>query len=485
MLRGLSVITSFGCNLKCEYCKIEQAKRNHKTHSKLQEENIQALKDGTFLKNIELDLTLLGENPITITDIAFWGQEPTLTLQYITENLEQWVDLFPNWRNTMFSTNGMANGEKIVDFVKKLDSVLKHNFSLEVQISYDGNESTQDIRKADSDKILNTASYILKELNKVNLKNVNMRIFLHGVVSLELLDRLDSFEKIYNYNKNLVDVIKVLKEINFNKKVEFLPGIGIGLEAPVDASTEYGLKLFNFIKQTKKIDKNLSYGVNGLTADSIVTHYSTGLVYIIDILKEFGIKDIDEFIHLINSDNRILQLKVNKALSNILWCGNAYSELKIMYDGTFVNCQNHIFDREVEYILKDNSIENSTKIGLATHNYYLNPLKEETTIEHTQQYFDLFKQTKETAFFFMFCGVVNTFYWLVKNHQVDESYNNVEKMLRHSFYITTINSCTYNNLMKTGTMYYRPTGFIRFLCNGTLDYIEERALKELNMCCNK
>ena len=478
MLRGISVITSLGCNLNCEYCRIEQAKQNNKNTAHLQTENIQALKDGTFLKNIKQVLYNIGESPITIWDLAFWGQEPTLTLNYITDNLEDWVEVFPNWKKTMFSTNGVANGEKIVNFIKRLEDLMSHDFFLDLQVSYDGDESTENLRKANSEKIINTVKFILNELNKTHLNKVKVRIFLHGVISLELLDRLDSFKKIYDYNKNIQLVVEELNKINLNKNVEFVPGIGIGLEVPVDATTEYGLKLYNFVKQTNKITDKALFSPYDFGIQSLVRSYYNYITNVVQqLIEQLKLKNILELIEIINTaeDYNTFNI-INKKLSSSLWCGNAYSEIKIMYDGTLINCQNHIFDRNIEDLPTDDSIESSVKRGLATHNYYINPLKD--NLENIRQYFSIFKDMKETGFIFMFKNTINLMYWLLQSKQIDESYNDIEKLLRHGFYLTAFNSCSYNNLVKTGTTYVRSTGYIRFYCNGMMDCIEQIYLTE-------
>jgi len=127
---NISLMLSLGCNLSCEYCRIAQSVNS--SSKKLQEENIQALKDGTYLNNVKEVLKKLSSPRSKIKCIDFWGQEPTLTLNYLTDNLEDWLKAFPNWNKTMFSTNGMAFGNKIVDFIFKLDNSIDHPFTLDI-----------------------------------------------------------------------------------------------------------------------------------------------------------------------------------------------------------------------------------------------------------------------------------------------------------------------------------------------------------------
>jgi hypothetical protein len=95
----------------------------------------------------------------------------------------------------MFSTNSIAHSDRIIDFAKKIDEITDHPFILSVQFSYDGDESTNEIRYADSSIIYKNIVYVITELNKINFKHTSIKLYFHGVISLDLLNRLDSYEK--------------------------------------------------------------------------------------------------------------------------------------------------------------------------------------------------------------------------------------------------------------------------------------------------
>lgn len=73
----------------------------------------------------------------------------------------------------------------------------------------------------------------------------------------------------------------------------------------------------------------------------------------------------------------------------------------------------------------------------------------------------------------MFKTIFNRLILLNKAHQVHYSYNNVEKAMAHAFMLTIFNCCSYNNQFKTGSIFLRHNGFIRFFCNGFMDEIFE------------
>ena len=143
---ALALMTSLGCNLKCDYCLINKAIQYNPQHAaQLHKNTIQALKDGSFRKNVINTLTLMGETPNTINHMELWGQEQILTLDYFIDDLPGWLEDFPNWTGLFFSTNGQTGADKIVRLIQALENSGRGmHFSL--QWSYDGSYSSKNIR---------------------------------------------------------------------------------------------------------------------------------------------------------------------------------------------------------------------------------------------------------------------------------------------------------------------------------------------------
>ena len=93
------------------------------------------------------------------------------------------------------------------------------------------------------------------------------------------------------------------------------------------------------------------------------------------------------------------QIGINLSNSG-MFCGNNVGELKIMYDGTLINCQNHIFEKDINNIPNDNSFENNVKRSLAEHHYFCNPLLDDD--ETINKNLDLFFTAKHDSFLFIF-----------------------------------------------------------------------------------
>ena len=223
---SLTLVTSAGCNLNCEYCLIAQNKNSRENSENIQLNTIKALQDGSFLKNVSEDLKYFKIPRTNIKEIGFWGQEPTLTIKYFTQNIKDWLTAFPSLYRISFSTNGMDFGEDLFEFLKGIDENTNKPFEVRIQVSYDGEYSTNNIRNANNTQIVNN---LLKMLNKSNMyifKNMDIEIAPHGVISFDLLSKLTTSDKIYNYFKEMDEFCYTLISANNNPKINIIPFVG-------------------------------------------------------------------------------------------------------------------------------------------------------------------------------------------------------------------------------------------------------------------
>lgn len=463
LIEGLSLITSCGCNLQCQYCRISESRNSNSAF--LQEETIKSLKNGDFLSNIQLSMQRLHQSTAQIRNIAFWGQEPTLTLQYITENWKNWADIFPNLSNIFFSTNAMDYMDRIYEFLIAVDTYATHPIQINIQFSYDGDESTNNIREANSSKIFQNIKYLLEKLNVYQFHKIKFIGCLHGVVSIEMLNKLTSIEKIENYYQNMYSFGGALASIVTNKSIDFDPIVGLALENPVNATAEEGIKLANFLNLSLRVDSiNLSpYGAPARIIDHFFNNYITKAKY---FMGKNNLHSISELLEKCVMDKDFIKV-ANTEFSSYIYCANGSYELKFMYDGTLVNCQNSMFETQEEFLPINDSLENAIKHSMAKEHYFINLLT--ASDEEINNYFYKFKTLKFSSFFTIFSSAIILMKFLVQINQIDLSYNNPQKLLNHAFKFALYNCCHYNNLVKTGSMLARHTGQIRFFCNGLID----------------
>lgn len=475
MLQGLSLITSCGCNLNCEYCWI--AKSKNKNSANLQQKTIEALQNGEFITNCRNVFKKINQSPVGIHHIAFWGQEPTLTLHLITAHLEEWFDLFPSWEGCNFSTNTVGHLDRIIDFIKALEEKAPgEHFELSLQMSYDGEFSTDTLRGAETSKIYANLEEFFTTLNSISLNKVKVGINFHGVLSLELLKKLTTFDDIYNYSNALGEWGLHFVTLNNNKNVRIAQaGVDITFETPIRVGVQEGIDLARFCEMSERINKHTLYkshqkqGVEFPMApyESLYLAYFNVLDMMHECARDFNCTSVIDLIAKMQADINLRHLVFNK-LNPMMYCGNGVGEIKIMYDGTLVNCQNHIFETDAEFLNPEaDEFEDNVKRQLATHHYFINPLKDEDKI--IEQYFNLFHAVKHCSIEFSYRSIITLMLLLARIGQIDESYLNYDKVKEHALIATIYNSCSYNNQMMTGSIFLKHTGYLRLVCNGFFD----------------
>jgi hypothetical protein len=111
----------------------------------------------------------------------------------------------PNINHLFFSTNGVGFTDSIISFIKIIDLIVKNNFQLKIQFSYDGFEWTKKSRGINSQIILNNIMKIIEELNKIELQNLKITFQFHNVISKEIFS-------IFADESNNDDLFDYLKE---------------------------------------------------------------------------------------------------------------------------------------------------------------------------------------------------------------------------------------------------------------------------------
>lgn len=469
-VNSLSLITSCGCNLQCAYCRIAKSANENSVH--LQQKTMEALESGEFLTTITNSLSRIAQSPAQIEHLSFWGQEPTLTLHLITKNMPLWIETFPNLKNIFFSTNSMAHIDRIFDFLVAIDQYAHHPMQINIQFSYDGDESTNTVRNANSSIIYQNIEKLLTQCNAYNFSKVTAIFDIHGVISIELLKRLNTVEKIKNYYTNLYEFGCSLKNKSTNQNVRFTEIVGLALENPVDACSHDGVLLANFIGLSLRIDspKLAPCPIPERVIDRFIANYNIEYQSCKEMIREhFHIQDLDSLLQLCSVDEQLYK-DIIQVFTKDTYCANGVHELKIMYDGTLVNCQNSIFETDIKYMPQDDSVENAIKRSAAKGHYFINLLT--STDEEINKYFYTFNTLKHSTFGTNMSSVIILMKMMLKMKQIDLSYNNEKKLLNHAFKMALLNCCHYNNLVKTGSMMLRATGQIRFFCNGFLDYLD-------------
>lgn len=176
-----------------------------------------------------------------------------------------------------------------------------------------------------------------------------------------------------------------------------------------------------------------------------------------------------------------MRLEINRQLSSFFFCGSVVGELKIMYDGTLVNCQNSIFETDPDNITPDDDlIVHGAKMTWAKKGFYLNPIT--ASKEEIEKLKYIFSVGRSSTFWHMFNTNITQLHFLSISGQIDPIYaKDFHLLIEHAFICTYLNQCYYNNGIRTGSMWLKDTGALRKCCNGVA---QQSAIFEINSMKN-
>ena len=402
--------------------------------------------------------------------MQIWGQEPTITLPYLANNWDKWIDTFPNLEKIFFSTNMMGEPDSIIFFMEQINKYAKDTpIRFELQVSYDGQYGTNNYRKADADTIKNNCVKIIEYFNKMIFKeNVNFSMFFHGVTSNQLInDYLFSIDNIKEYLREIDNFIYDIRKLSMNKHV-IIGNITLQYENGNEYTTEMGIKLAECANKIQRtLDKNNFKVLNEKDYPYTFELLGGTTEFIRDRILQSPCNTIDEYI-----DFYINNLEEYK---RYYYCAPIIGDLKIMYDGTLLECQNSIYDK--------NMLKDEVKLDIASQSRWILHDKFQINLltENDEHKKDTIINTYQKLIFdgnvqyFMINNISNFLYNLAQVGQVDKSYlKNPYKLRRHAFYLSFINSCHYNLIRKSGSMIMRNLSDVRLLCNGLLDQYDEQ-----------
>lgn len=474
-ITALSLMTSCGCNLNCEYCVINKSYKNNPSAAhQIQKNTIAALEDGTFLENVQKSILAMGGFPNNIDCIELWGQEQTLTLEHFYNHIQDWIDAFPNWEIFSFSTNGQAFPEKIVQLIVELDKHLDRNMNFSLQWSYDGDYSGAELRHDTDNKVIKNLTTVIESLNEIKLNHVDVRFHLHGVVSFALIEHLGGdINKIKEYWDGCEEVARYLPTLIRNNKVSMDASFSTADEAPYSTSVQEAFAFVDFYRKSAI----LGYDTNGLSYFS--GQWIRAMRRQFPETEGFSLSEMIDWIYG-NMHNEEMRLEINRRLSSFFFCGSVVGELKVMYDGTLVNCQNSIFETDPDDISPDEDlIVRGAKMTWAKKGFYLNPI---TASEHEKEKLKyIFSAGRSSTFWHMFNTNITQLHFLAISGQIDPIYaKDFQLLIEHAFICTYLNQCYYNNAIRTGSMWLKDTGSLRKCCNGVAMQTEMFEINSMN-----
>lgn len=460
-------ITSESCNLKCSYCHfVDKVTNAHLLETKKIE---QSLYSGEYLKLYKYFVNKYNINKQKIYKVSLWGQEPTLTLKAFNTQIADILDWLPQVQRFFFSTNGASYINDIIECVNVFNNYFqlhqdRSELILSIQFSFDDAENNCLHRGIDSNIIINNIKTLINYLNITKLnKNFKVNILLHGVLTIEdVKDQLNN--KNNNYWQNITNLMIELKNLSINSNV-LIECYGAFFNYPYNATNEDGKILLQYAKYCYS---NITEYYLDLVDYMSPFHFMRN---IIKFIKDNNLLYEDMIINNFNYFPNNIIIKFNS-------CDPYESRINMRYDGTLLYCQNTIFD------LQNIDLINRTQMDFDVAYYHLlhknfQPNILTSSQDQISNFIQIFQNQNPYNYSFLNSNTINLMYLLLQNKQIDESYQDKEKLLRHALYLSKFGQCYYSRKTTTGSIYCNTVGNIRLYCNGLLDFLEELINKNL------
>jgi len=208
---SVDLLTCASCPMNCRYCYIPKSLEM----GEMQKEIIEDIKSGETLSRVK---KLYGEN---LECLGLWGTEPTITMPYITEKIEEILKIFPKLYKISYSTSGITNQDFIISMVKEL-SKYNRDIIISHQISLDGPEWLTDMNRMPGSFNIVTSNFIelVEKLNLIELGKIKFEIRWKPTIDIDNMKEFIKDEyKITEYLKTFDDLKTSFNNINKNNNI--------------------------------------------------------------------------------------------------------------------------------------------------------------------------------------------------------------------------------------------------------------------------
>jgi len=211
---AVEIMSAGFCPHNCSYCYIPKSPLLESVHREI----IEYIKDGSIFRRLK---NAYGDS---LEHIGLWGTEPTITLDYIGEQIPYMVELFPNLKSIDFSTSMITNPDFTCRFIDKL---VPFGIDLNIQVSLDGPEWITDINReaGATEKVIENLFYIVEYLNKKSLSDTNITFRWKATHSIEnIREQIENPRLITEYVDFFKGLEQRFKDTNKNRNVGMLYG---------------------------------------------------------------------------------------------------------------------------------------------------------------------------------------------------------------------------------------------------------------------
>ena len=435
------------CNLNCTYCYIDKSP---------------ALKqiDDILARSFEGDYYFefakeIFTDPDKLTQISFWGGEPSMGLHRVYHLLPKFFEHFKNLNRFMMSTNFTTPEwfEEFYGFLKILGEYPDRKFTFDLQLSLDGPEHFNDLGrgKGVTKKFLDHYSTFLSTIEDNLPLNVTILAHFKPTYTIYTISQLQTKEAILDYFTFFDDLLHQWKSLK-NPQLKMYPAIP-NTAVPSPHTKEDGILFANYCKITSEIDEEIEKKV----PNKYFKEYP--------MISSFKPRDIkpksfqcryDCGPCTCGSGTLVVGLLPEKHISS---CHSGFVDLIGEYKK---NCEYHK-DWEDRTIL--NKLFTNQEDCLSTC----------LPIEEYEKYEDMIQCFFRQGSTVQRLNLVALIRTLAKLGQIEQKYIEEEEALRAADYFLSATSfCIRDCLSVTGSLTLFPCGLIKLLFNGAEQYVNKK-----------
>jgi len=455
-VQAANIYFSGTCDLACTYCFQPKIKGHMKSAN---DEIIKWISSGKMADDV---LEIFGPD---ITDMSFWGGEPSINLEHITPVLEDIYQKFPklekfSWSSNFASDRSVTSTKNFVDQVIILNLKYDRHVKIHLQISIDGTPEINDANRIGSSakRIVSHTTDFIKYLNddKLRIETVGSPSFkgTQSAESLRWLNTDNNLEKHYRY----FDEIRADWESQ-NLKVCPLGAEVLTFVYPGNYTQEDGHVLSEITsKLLSKEFRNLDWKAKNKPC--FETQVSNRVNDIFRFLKS-GVIKVD-----------------NTELLGHSSCSAGRSCFGLSYDRKLHWCQGtYFFDKETQKYIKENDLvtDFEEKQGFSFRNFdkYINDI----TVNSVDNKLLLLRSLNITKTYASNLTLKDSYLELIINElasagQISPCYKEKEwKDLAKMYMLFSAGGCPINNVWEFGSIWIATTAQLKLIFNGAFEQL--------------
>lgn len=441
------------CNLHCRYCQIDK----NPVLNKIDWALAKSFQNNYYFNQIKKYFPNRGQ----LNRVETWGGEPFLHMDRIYNILHQIINEYPYF-DTMYSSTNFSYDSWIDQFFGLMDQFNQYpyrDFFYELQLSVDGPKEINDTNRGigTTEKCLNNFNILINELKNNRLpSNIELSISIKATLDMDNLHRLNSKEKIIEYYQWFENNFeKPFHEAELPKNIKFYnahPNTAV----PSPTTKEDGKNFANICKLCREIEQE-NEKKQYFNYYNCITFFDT---------------DITE---------NILTYRYNEHT-----CGSGYTLIGLLPDGMISTCHEGFthFIEEYKKIAAENSNNN---LSIAFNKFFNEQnlpfcVDEEGFKEHCRK-MQMYANPNTSA---RLATIAVEIISLAMANEIDKKFLDTENALKGAIFLQSHTAyCIKDNYNQTGSFTTIPTGIIKLMLNGAMDYIQhEGELKIEGAYCN-